>query len=315
MIRCARRTADDPDHPRPRSPPKPAVDPFAIGWREVSRQLPDGSVVVEQVPLTLADALHPREGDTIVQNTVHDRDWTYLRNVIQCRVADDPTALVLADTKVLWEDGVHHSPDVAVIFSVTEPDRPRSQFDVAAEGVRPRLIVEVVSPATRPNDVIDKVEHYHRYRVPLYVILDREREDNPPRLIGYHWRPRRYVPLPPEDDGRLWLEPVGLYLGVRDGRVVAYDGDTGEELGDYTAVSAALAAEQQRADAEHERADGEKQRADAERQRTDAEKKRADVERQRADAEKQRADSAAARIQQLEAELLRRQPPPAPSEP
>jgi Uma2 family endonuclease len=278
----------------PTPPPKPAADPFAIGWREVTRRLPDGSTVVEQEPLTLADALHPQEGDTIVQNTVHDRDWAYLRDVIRSRVAGDPTALVLADTKVLWEDGVHHSPDVAVIFGVADPHRPRSQFDVAAEGVRPRLIVEVVSPATRHNDVETKVEHYHRYRVQLYVIVDREGEDDSPRLIGYQRRPRQYAKLPPEDGGRLWLEPIGVYLGVRDGRVVAYDGDTGEELGDYTAVSAALEAEQARA-------------AEAE--------TRAEAERQRADAEKQRADAAEARLRQLEAALRTSQPPTAPPGP
>src|SRR5581483_10009813 len=85
-------------------------------------------------------------------------------------------------------------------------------------------------------------------------------EDDPPRLIGYQRGPRRYRPLPLEDDGRVWLEPVNLYLGVRDNRVVAYDGDTDQELGDYAAVSAALAEEQARADAEKARADAEQAR-------------------------------------------------------
>jgi Uma2 family endonuclease len=271
--------------------PAPAADPFAIGWRDVPCLQPDGSTVWKQIPLTLEDALHPQEDDKIMTNTVHNRDWIYLRDVIQSRAAGDATALVLSDTKVLWEDGVHHSPDVAVIFGVKDPERIVGQFDVAAEGVRPRLIVEVVSPNTRVNDVEKKFAAYHHYRVPLYVIVDREGEEGPPRLLGYERTPRRYRPMPLEDDGRLWLEPVGLYLGVRDDRVVAYDGETDRELGDYVAVSAALAAEQARAQA--------------------AESRAAD-ERLRAEAEKQRAEAAEARVRQLEAELRASQAPPGP---
>src|SRR5438067_10536636 len=118
----------------PATPPvSPPADPYAIGWREVRRQLPDGHTVVEQVPLTLQDALHPQEGDVIVMNTAHNRDWRYLQDVFERRVAGDPHALVLGDCKVLWEDGVHHSPDLAVIFGVREVRDFYSQFDVAAE--------------------------------------------------------------------------------------------------------------------------------------------------------------------------------------
>src|SRR5436190_2224569 len=134
--------------------PPPAADPYAIGWRDVHHTNPDGSVTHEQVPLTLEDALHPQEGDTIVENTLHDRDWDYLRDVFKSRFASDPHALVLCDCKVLWEDGVHHSPDLTVIVGVREVRDFYGQFDVAAEGIRPRLIIEVVSPSTRVNDVV-----------------------------------------------------------------------------------------------------------------------------------------------------------------
>ena len=55
--------------------------------------LPDGSTVFEQIPLTLEDALHPQEGDKIMTNTVHDRDWTYLGIVARRLVAGDATAI------------------------------------------------------------------------------------------------------------------------------------------------------------------------------------------------------------------------------
>lgn len=307
----------------------PANDPYYIGWRERTRVLPDGRLDLERIPLTLEDALHPQEDDKIVESTIHDRNRRYLQDVFEQRLAGDPSALVLGDCKVLWEDGVHHSPDVAVIFGVRDRQSNYSQFDVAAEGARPRLIIEVVSPNTRPNDIDTKFQQYHHYRVPTYVIVDRASEDEPYQLLGYERTQRRYRPLEREGDGRLWLEPMNLYLGVRDNRVVAYDGDTGEELGDYVAVTAALVAEQERATAAEARADAERQRADAERQRADAERQRtADAEaraagaearaaanRQRADVERQRAEAAEVRLRQLEAELLRRQTPPASQEP
>jgi Uma2 family endonuclease len=265
----------NPTAPAASAPPRPVADPFAIGWRDVPYTLPDGTAAWKRVPLTLEDALHPQEGDTLVENSAHNRDCRYLQDVFERRLAGDRTALVLGDCKVLWEDGVHHSPDVAVILGVREAQDYYSQFDVRAEGARPRLIVEVVSPNTRVNDVVTKLADYHRYRVPVYVIVDREDEGAPPRLLGYERTPRRYRPIALEDDGRLWLEPLGVYLGVRDNRVVVYDGQTEQELGDYTAVSRALADEQARAEAE-----------------------------------RQRAESAEARIRQLEAELQARQAPP-----
>jgi Uma2 family endonuclease len=291
-------------NPTATAPRPPAADPYAIGWRDIIEQLPDGTTVRKQVPLTLEDALHPQEGDTIVENSAHNRNCRHLQNVFERRFAHDRTVLILGDCKVLWDDGVHHSPDVAVIRGVSEVRDDYSQFDVAAEGARPLLIVEVVSPNTRANDVETKLAAYHHYRVSYYVIVDQEDEDAPLRLLGYERTPRRYRPIPLEDDGRLWLEPLGVYLGVRDNRVVVYDGATDQELGDYTAVSEALEGEQARADAEQ-------QRADVEQQRADAEKERADAEKQRAEAEKERADVAEARIRQLEAELQARLPPPA----
>jgi Uma2 family endonuclease len=279
----------NPTAPAPSVPPRPVADPFAIGWRDVPYTLPNGTTAWKKVPLTLEDALHPQEGDTLVENSAHNRDCRYLQDVFERRLADDRTALVLGDCKVLWEDGVHHSPDIAVIRGVQGVRESYSQFDVQAEGARPRLIIEVVSPNTRVNDVVTKLADYHHYQVSLYVVVDREDEDSPLRLLGYERTPRRYRPIALEEDGRLWLEPLGVYLGVRDNRVVVYDGKTDQELGDYTAVSRALADEQARAEAERQRAE---------------------AERQRADTERQRAEAAEARVRQLEAELQARQTPP-----
>jgi hypothetical protein len=171
----------------------------------------------------------------------------------------------------------HHSPDVSVIFGVRDPGKFRSMFYVAEEGVRPTVLIEVVSPSTRNLDLEDKVLAYHETEVPYYVIVDRARPEGPPRILAYRRAPRSYVPLPEDDQGRVWIEPLGLWIGTRDNRVVCYDADN-NELGDYAAVALALAAERQRAE----------------------------TEKARAETEKARAEAAEARVRELEAQLMRR---------
>lgn len=253
----------------------PPADPFAIGWRDVRRVAADGTVIWEQVPLTLEDALHPQEGDTILQNTDHDRDWRHLADVMTAAVADDPTALVLVDCKIEWDDPElrYHCPDVAVIFGVRDRQPRYSEFLVANEGVRPRLIIEVVSPTTRANDVATKVEHYFRAGVPFYAIVDREREGAPPTIVGYYRTTRGYARAETVD-GRLWLEAVGLWLGTLDGRAACFSRD-GRELGDYTAVTRQLEASERRAKLQSRRATRAEKRAAQAQSRADAERTRA----------------------------------------
>jgi Uma2 family endonuclease len=274
-------------------------DPFPYGWREVPRRPVGGRLDYEMVPLTLEDALHPQEGDVMPQNTPHDRDVGYFSDVLRHQCADDPTALILCDVIVVWDvPGLRqHSPDVAVVFGVTAPEAARSTFDVAAEGARPALIIEVVSPATRRNDVVTKVRHYSRAAVPLYVIVDRERIEGPPRLVGYRRGRRGWVRLRPDARGRLWLPPVRLWLGARDNRVVCQD-EEGHELGDY---------EQTRRDLE------ELERRNA---AVEAEVERLVEARREAQAEARREAearaAAEARLRELEEQIRRLQQPPSP---
>jgi len=233
--------------------PDSLSDPFYYGWRDIPLETPDGKLVMQREPLTLEDCLHPQMGDVIVESSLHAAILTYLWNVFRERLAGDETALVLRDTGVFWDDLEirHHSPDVAVIFGVREKRVDWSSFYVAEQQTRPRLIIEVVSPKTRGNDVDRKVDQYHQVRVPIYVIVDRIGDDW--RLIGYQWTPTEYLPMPTDKEGRLWLEPVGLWLGLKSDGVVLYDGDTGLAIGDYSQISKERDSEAERADAEAER--------------------------------------------------------------
>ncbi len=234
-------------------------DPFRLGWKEERRELPDGGFDYVNVPLTLEDVLHPEENYKIMNGSRHEEERYYLWGVIRHRLGLDQHSLALSDQGVYWDDPTlkHHCPDIAVIFGVREPRDHWPSFHVAEEGVRPALIIEIVSPFNRPNDVVTKFEQYHRAGVPWYVIADRIQFDGPPTLIGYRHTPEGYVEFPPDEQGRLLLEPIGLKLGVKGDRLALYDAVTGEEQGDYDAVRRDLQAERQARQAAEEKAQAE----------------------------------------------------------
>jgi Uma2 family endonuclease len=295
-----------------KSPPEP--DPFRYGWRYVRIVRSDGTEELDQVPLTLEDVLHPEFGDVILESDPHDSDRVYLKSVFKARVHDQPRTVVLSDCQVDFNiPGVKPlCPDVGVFTGV----RRRiawSSFNVAREGARPALVAEITSPETRSNDIEVKVDYYGRGRVPWYVIADVTIEGESERrieLILYRRTGRRYQRVPADALGRVWLEPVGLWLGqTRDERggfmrLACYDPATGEEVGDYTAISRALEEVRARAAEARERARAERRARSQAKARARAERAREEAERAR-DAEARARAEAEAEIRALRAELER----------
>jgi colicin import membrane protein len=203
--------------------------------------------MLHQVPLTADDVLHPQVEDFIMHTTAHDDDCDYLRDVFKARAAGKPGAVVLHDCRVDFNvPGVRPlGPDITVFFDVRRV-KTWSTFYVAKEGVKPVLVTEVSATAIRNNDLGIKIDFYHRAQVGYYIIVDREGEmDGPVLLIGRRYRPDGYELMPLDDRGRLWLEPLGVRLGVENDRVVCYDGATDEKIEGYVGQVQARAAEGQ----------------------------------------------------------------------
>lgn len=293
----------------PPSPLQPSKDdPFRYGWRYVRRVRPDGTEEFDEVPLTLEDVLHPEEGDFIVNSTAHDSDTVYLRDVLRSRRRRwRKRAIVLHDCRVaLGIKGLRaHGPDIAVFARVRNPDGDWRTFHVHKEGAVPLLIVEVTSPETRVNDVVTKVEHYHRAGVKQYVIVDADEsaDRRTLTLIAYRHAPERYEPMTPDAEGRIELLGLGLLLSVRGSRVVLTDAKTGEELGDYEAIADALEAERAaRQVLEEQMTEAVEARHAAERGRRDAEQ-RAAQEAQARKAEAKARKAAEKQLARLQAQL------------
>jgi Uma2 family endonuclease len=272
---------------------------FPYGWRYVKRTLPEGGETLEQIPLTLEDVLHPQEGDVIPENTDHDADCFYLASVFRSRPLAPPFALVTHDLLVNWGvPGIrNHSPDLAVFVGLSSDPRPTGLLELPDLGGRCELVVEVVSPNTRDNDVVAKMAHYHQVGIPLYVIIDQEKEGGPRTLRAYKRKPDRYVEIESDDRDRIDVPLLGLILGMRDNHVVCYDLRTDQELGDYTRIVRDLEEASRRLEEADRRSEQQQQayedqveaRQQAERRAADAQKE-ADRQREEADRQREEAD-------------------------
>lgn len=275
-------------------------DEFRYGWRYVKRPQPDGTNEFEQIPLTLYDVLHPQEEDFIVHNADHERFRDYLTDVLLAQTAHDPSAVVLSDVRIAWDVPKlkPHGPDIMVIQGVQERQN-WSTFDVAQEGVRPVLVIEITSPETRHIDLGTKVEHYHRAGVAFYAIVDLHERKRQVirRVLGFRHTPTGFEPLPLNDQGWLWVEPANMWLGFQNNDVQCYD-EAGQPIGNYVEINAALKAESQaRSQAE--------QRAQAEAQARSQAEQHAQAEAQARSQAEQRAQAAEVQLQELQAEVQR----------
>lgn len=211
------------------------ADDVFYGWRYVRRTQPDGTAIVDVIPLTYEDLLYPEEDDFVVQEPVHTRDFIYCFSTLEVWGASQPQVVVLGDCRVDWgvADVRPMGPDVVVFFDVHHWSR-RPTYRLAEDGGRPVLVIEVASPSTREYDLDAKLKLYHRVGVQKYVIVDRgPHNTDPVRLLGYQRGRRGWRRLRPDAQGRLDLAPVGMHIGIADDRPWLYDAVTGVRAPDH----------------------------------------------------------------------------------
>ncbi len=184
----------------------------------------------------------------------------------------------------------YRGPDYFLVLGV-DGTKDRDGWVVWLEGGRyPDLIVELLSPSTRQEDLVTKKRLYQDvFRTPEYFCYGREGAE----LMGWRLDNGDYHPIPASPEGRLWSETLGAFLGpFREKRwgieadwLHLYDGQG-------NLVPTAAEAEKERAEAAEEVARSERDRAEAEKERAEAAEEVARSERDRAEAEKERAEAA-----------------------
>jgi Uma2 family endonuclease len=259
------------------------------GWRTEEVVQPDGSTVFEMIPLTSEEFLHPEEGYHLPNSTFHDRIAGDIKDILTRRYANDRTTAVFRDLIIRWEiaNFKDHCPDTCVVFGVQNKELVRTEFLVNSEGTRPSLVVEVVSPRYRKEDREIKVQQYARAGVQEYIIFDRRRQRGQmlDEVLGYRLVDGTYVPITPDEEGRIMCETVGLWMGLHDGEVVMVDAQTQERLLraqelEQWAIQAqqqAFEAQQQASQAEQRASQAEEEKAQAEQRASQAEQRAAQL--------------------------------------
>lgn len=289
--------------------PDTTADPFAIGWRYVTKELPGGEITCEMVPLTLEDALHPQEDDHISNDQEHAEEYIQLYALFRARVRGK--GIILGDCRVDWNvGGLVHSPDLTYIAGGTRPRGRLATWYVGRQPGQVRFAVEIVSLSTRRNDLVPKVQEYHQAGLPLYLVADRFADEGP-TLTAYQWAPEGYITLPADPRGGFTIEEVGIRLVFEGDRLQAYDAATDELLrAPWEAI--------EELEREHEaRLEAEEQARLSEEQARLAEEQARLAEQQARQAEEQARREAAARsvledqLRQLQARLAQLEASPA----
>ncbi len=201
-----------------------------------------GRMELQEFPLTPEYFLDPQIGDQVVQSYRHWRVTGQIHDIVSRHVSSLwEEVLVLSDQKLLWghREWRRPAPDITVIPNVPNSrEWEGSSFNVAKTGLRPCMIVEVVSfsnAAIRNTDLVDKVKLYEREKIREYLALDPPLQANGYRFqwIGYRLDDSgRYRAIEPDAEGRIVSETVRLAFGVSpdDKTVLIFDARTGERL-------------------------------------------------------------------------------------
>lgn len=213
---------------------EPAEPDWSLGWRYEISYKPNGEQIAVRIPLTPEEARHPKEGYVMPERTEHDTISDDLSDMLRVHLDNEPETAVFRNLVFVWDlpEIGSYAPDIAVVPQVRNRDVNRGQFDVAAEGTRPSLAIEVVSPSSRQDDRVRKVQDYERLGIGEYVYIDiRTRRGKPVgEIAGYRLQQNRYVPMVTDEDGALYLETVHCRIGLEEDRVWLEDSTTGENL-------------------------------------------------------------------------------------
>ena len=217
-----------------------------------------------------------------------------------------------------YKPGESRAPDLVVAFDADPVAHEASNgYRLSDQGKPPDFILEVASRTSRQTDRTGKKGYYENLGVQEYWLFDRTGQFYGFHLAGFRLVQGQYeeIQITKTDDGAElgFSRVLNLFLRWRDRELELLDPD-GNPIPTFASEHIRANTEAARANQEAARADSADVRAAAETSRADQEAARADsadvraaAETSRADQEAARADAALARIQELEAELRRRQ--------
>lgn len=104
-------------------------------------------------------------------------------------------------------------PDFFVVKGVPS-NHPRKSWVVWEEGgLTPNFVIELASASTVEFDLTGKKDIYEQMlKTPEYIVYDPDSDT----LRGWRQVAGRYEPIAPNEQGRLWCNELGLWVGVAE---------------------------------------------------------------------------------------------------
>ena len=221
------------------------------------------------------------DGKPMAETDLH-RDWM-IKNIQRLeRFFSGQRVYVSGNLLIYFEKGNPRksvAPDTFVVKNC-KPGR-REIFQTWKEGRTPNFILETTSKTTRREDRGKKKAIYAQLNVGEYFLYDPRGDWLDPPLQGFRLVNGTYEQIPPDADGGIVSQELGVRFVLENGDLAMFDVATGERL---------LSQEEL---------------AKQEMLRADEAKHRAEEEKRRADEEKRRADQVELRAKALEEELAR----------
>ena len=236
-----------------------AKDFAETGWRMELVTDEQGEEKILYFPLTEAEFLHPKEGYHLPSNTFHENTRTEIKEILQRYYAQREDVGVFGDLIIKWDiEGIEtQCPDVCVVFGLRDKEKYRGEFVVREEGIKPAVVMEVVSSRYRKADRQTKVQEYATVGVAEYIILDRRRQKGKfiDEVLGYRLVEGTYLPIVADDSGRIFSAILNLWIGMSEGKVTLYQGNNDVPLLTPQQLEELAIQERQRAEQEYQRAE------------------------------------------------------------
>ena len=184
------------------------------------------------LPRIVSPADYPEsDGKPMAETDLHLEEMLALIAILQDRYRDAPEVYVAGNNFIYFDEGnpgARLSPDVYVVFGA--PKRLRRTYKLWEESRAPAFVLEVSSRQTWPEDEGNKKAICARLGVAEYFLYDPEGDYLEPPLQGFRLEKRAYLPLPMDNEGRLFSQALGLKLRLDNGRLQLIEAASGERL-------------------------------------------------------------------------------------
>ncbi len=182
------------------------------------------TLLTPYAPTEAADLYPESDGKPMAETDLHIDAIIRVRHILRAYFAGVPDVYISGNLMMYYEDSRPPkavSPDILVTFGVGK--KPRRTYKIWEEGKPPDLVIEFSSKGTVQTDLVRKKELYAEMGVPEYFLYDVDRRYLPSPLMGFRLVDGAYVEIPPNADGGIPSETLGLNFHLLADDLGIYD--------------------------------------------------------------------------------------------